>query len=315
MTATVLRRLLSLDPRELVRTVPGPPAGDPAVARTLESVVVSFATGYNAGLGAPPGGPDLSHVAPELRGFAYEGAAMSLGILDLMTLSGGRRVRGFLDGPAAPYVHLAHVGAGWSFCRMHVRPWTGIGAAQRLFRWLAWDGWGFHQAFFRARQVVEEHRVERAARGAVRPVRDQGVGRALWFYTGAEPQVAADVIGAFPEERRRDLWAGIGLAAAYTGAQPPARLEELLGYADEYAPHVAQGAAFAAKAHEHSGIVPERTAAAVETLTGADVATAARWTDDSLAAVRHLPDEPGTYEAWRAGIRSAWARQKGGVAS
>ncbi|MEO3809938.1 DUF1702 family protein [Sphaerisporangium sp. B11E5] len=315
MTATVLRRLLSLDPRELIRAVPGPPARDPAVARTLESVVVSFATGYNAGLGGPPGGIDLSHLAPELRGFAYEGAAMSLGILDLMTLGGGRRVREFLDGPAAPYVHLAHVGAGWSFCRMHVRPWVGVRAAQPLFRWLAWDGWGFHQAFFRARAVVERHHVERAARGAVRPIRDQGVGRALWFYTGAEPEVVGEVIGGFPPGRRPDLWAGIGLAAAYTGAQPPERLVELLGHAGDHAPHVAQGAAFAAKAHEHSGIVPERTAAAVEALTGADVATAARWTDDSLAAVRHLPDDPGTYEAWRAGIRRAWARQKGGVAS
>ncbi|MDH2429179.1 DUF1702 family protein [Sphaerisporangium sp. TRM90804] len=314
MTARSLRRLLSLDPQELIRSRPGPPVGDPEVGRTLDTVVHSFATGYNAALGAPPGALDLSHLPGPLRGFAYEGAAMSIGLVDELTLARGRRMRALLDGPGRPYVHLIHVGAGWAFARLRVRPWTGMPVGQRLFRWLAWDGWGFHQAFFRPRAVLVEHRVERAARGDVRPIRDQGVGRALWFYAGADPALVAEVIDAFPAGRRPDLWAGIGLAAAYTGAQPPERLEDLLARAGGHREHLAQGAAFAAKAHQISGIVPERSADAVAALTGAGVDDASDWTDASLKEALRRPDDPATYEAWRAGIRRAWARQ-GGVVS
>ncbi|MEU8206460.1 DUF1702 family protein [Streptosporangium sp. NPDC049046] len=310
---SVLRRPLTLRPEDLDLGARGFRLADPAVGPVLDSVVAAFAAGYNGMLARDPAGPDVERLAGRVRGFAYEGAAMSAVILDLVTVSGGRRLRELDAATGGRYVHLLLVGAGWAYARLRLRPWAGVRFGPPVLRWLAWDGWGFHQAFFHPAKVFGDGWIEARVPVACRPIREQGAGRALWFYAGAEPARVAEVIGGLPESRRADLWAGIGLAAAYTGAQSPPALERLLVAGDGYAAQLAQGAAFAAKAHLLSGIVTPETSAAVEILTGADVAVAARWTDDALAALDGRADTPETYEAWRAGVRDAWATTMGEV--
>ncbi|MFE3450361.1 DUF1702 family protein [Nonomuraea sp. NPDC059194] len=306
-----LRRPLMLDPGDLDLARRGFCPASPAVRPKLDAVVRSFAAGYNAMITGRPEELAFSDLKPGLRGFAFEGAAMSAVLLDLLTFTGGRRLASLHRHAGRRYVHLIHVGAGWAFARLRVRPWTAIRAHQPVLRWLAWDGWGFHQAFFRPEAVFHGH-VERSARGPVLSIRDQGAGRALWFYAGADPARIAEVIGGFPPGRRADLWAGIGLAAGYTGAQPADVLERLLQVADGYHDHLAQGAAFAAKAHHLSGGVTSDVATAVKLLTGAEADAAAAWTDTALAAAKTDEDSPRTYERWRAGIRHAWSLHAGG---
>lgn len=305
-TLRPLTEALLLRPRTLDLSRRGFTAGSPEAQRVLDDVVRSFAVGYNGVLTARPGyRAELPHA---MRGFAAEGAAMSSVLLDLMTFSDGPRFAALHDADGERYTHLIHVGAGWAFARLHRKPWGRVRPARPIFGWLAWDGWGFHQAFFHSRRVFTQHWIERATPGTVRQIRDQGAGRALWFYAGADPARIAEVIAGFPPERRSDLWSGIGLAAAYTGAQPPAVLTQLVRLADGYRAHVGQGAAFAAKAHYLSGEVPGPVAAAIELLTGADPLEAAAWTDVALAGALLQPEGPGAYEHWRAGIRAAWAR-------
>jgi enediyne biosynthesis protein E3 len=280
------------------------PDGSPAKSDLLE-VIAAFAEGYNQAL---TGDPDVRGLPRHLHGFAYEGAAMSCTLLDTVTLSGNRRLRALAENAGGPYIHLVHVGAGWALARLRRARWRGIG--DPMLRWLAWDGWGFHQAYFKPRRVFHDHWIERGARGATQPIRDQGTGRALWFYTGADPGRIAGLIGAYPEHRRRDLWAGIGLAAGYTGVcRTPG---DLLEAGAGYRAHLAQGAAFAAKAHVLSGHVPPGAARSIELLTGADPQQAADWTDEARARIPR-PDSPGDYERWRADIRGSFERHAGGV--
>jgi enediyne biosynthesis protein E3 len=279
---------------------------------TLAAVVRNFADGYNQVLQPSFEILDTSAILPAYRGFAAEGAAMSSVLLDLLTMSRGRRFRDLLNTAGPDYAHLLHVGAGWAFAQLRLRPWTGIRSAQPMIGWLGWDGWGFHQAFFDPDRVFIQRGIERAARGDVRPVRDQGAGRALWFYAGAEPARIAAVIGGFPAGRQGDLWAGIGLAAAYTGARSAPALEELVGLAGDYRDEAGQGAAFAAKAHVLSGAVPPPAAAAIEVLTGVTPEVASAWTDAALAAIG-APDSLPAYQEWRARVRAARTRQRSGV--
>ena len=172
----------------------------------------------------------------------------------MITFSGGRRLRDMVHKGGEQYTHLIHVGVGWAFARLHRRPWLAVRFGEPVLCWLAWDGCGFHQAYFDIRDVVDRQWVERAARGEVRPIRDQGSGRALWFYAGADPVRLATIIGNFPEQRRPDLWAGIGLAASYTEDQSADVVEKLACAADGCRGHLGQGAAFAAKAHFLSGV-------------------------------------------------------------
>jgi hypothetical protein len=139
------------------------------------------------------------------------------------------------------------------------------------------------------------------------------VGRALWFYTGADPELIVATIESFPDERRPDLWAGIGLAASYTGAQSPQVVDKLAAAAGDYRRHVGQGAAFAAKARVLSGQVPSGSVQAIGILTGADPAVAAGWTDACLReAAADGSDTVATYQRWRGMVASAFVRYQGG---
>jgi hypothetical protein len=193
-----------------------------------------------------------------------------------------------------------------------------------LLRWLALDGYGFHEAYFHTSRVVEEHRPPRlvwipagSAQDAVHVV-DQGIGRALWFVCGADIDYLSSTIARFAPDRHADLWAGVGLAAAYAGgpslapgghnelanAQAAERsISELATRAGGYLPDVAQGAAFAAKARYRPGLVTPQTAIAVRVLCGMDVADAARCTDEAR------PGDPAAadaYQVWRNRIRQCF---------
>jgi hypothetical protein len=109
-----------------------------------------------------------------------------------------------------------------------------------LLRWLALDGYGFHEAYFRTPLVVTRQRPPRLLPGwrgcasSAAQVIDQGIGRALWFVCGADTDRLADTIAGFAPERRPDLWSGVGLAAAYAGYRPMAGPTALAGAASPH---------------------------------------------------------------------------------
>ncbi|GAA2506667.1 DUF1702 family protein [Streptomyces gobitricini] len=251
---------------------------------------------------------EVDRLPEERRGFAYEGAGMACGVLDLLTASRGRRFAALLDGPAARYPHLAQVGAGWAYARLGLRPSrSGTPGVSPPQCWLVWDGYGFHQGFFHPDRVIGRQCVERGLTPDERAIRDQGLGRALWFHECADPDGIALRIAEFPAERRGDLWSGAGLAATYAGGATPQELRRLARLSGEHHPDLAQGAAFACKAHQASGLVPGHTAEAALTLTGATFEVAAGWTDRSLASLGPEATGTGHYQRWRAGIRAQYA--------
>src|SRR2546429_76531 len=78
-----------------------------------------------------------------------------------------------------------------------------------LLRWLAWDGFGFHQGFFHADRVVGGRVLERGLTADQRAIRDQGLGRSLWFHECADPEGIVLRVNEFARDRRADLWAGV----------------------------------------------------------------------------------------------------------
>jgi enediyne biosynthesis protein E3 len=281
------------------RLRPGP------ARQVLESAARAFLIGLNA---VSDGDlvERLDAMAPEHIGFACEGAGMGAAMLDLVTLGGGRRVAALLAGPAAAHPPLVHVGIGWAYARLRLRPGPGSPAADPLLRWLAWDGFGFHQGFFHADRVIGGQRVEWRLPQAARAVRDQGLGRALWFHECAEPDGVALRIAEFGPDRRADLWSGIGLAATYAGGARADELSRLRELAGPYRAQLAQGCAFACKARLAGQVVPEHTELAARVLADTEVATAAGWTDEARAAL--TGSTLADYQRWRAGIRQLWER-------
>lgn len=278
-------------------------AGSAATER-LERVGTSFLGGYHAAL-EEPGGPALaarldSSFTLEFRGFAYEGAAMALMLLDRVGLN-RRSFPAFLAGPGDAHAYMLHVGAGWAFARL---PWVrrnldrALAGLDPLLRWLAVDGYGFHEGYFHWPQSIRNHAVPAHVKGYARRAFDQGLGRSLWFVEGIDPERVARAIAAFPPQRHADLWSGVGLACAYAGGADAAALTRLRGLAGDHLAAAAQGASFAAEARRRAGNPVPHCDAACRVLCQLSAEEAAAIPRQEL---RELPagGEIPAYETWR----------------
>lgn len=314
-------RVLTPDVSATLLSVRGFHVKDPEARGLLETVGRTFLGGYAAAVEAPSvdaARPRLDSFPTRFRGFAYEGAAMGLSVLDALAPRGGRAGR-FLDGPGRDHVYMAYVGIGWAMARLPRPVRSRLAAPDPLLRWLVLDGYGFHQAYFKTDRYVR--RQEREAsfpwpRGGPPgyPVRviDQGVGRALWFVCGTDAELVASTIEGFPEARRADLYAGAGLAAVYAGG---ADEKELIGFrrrAGAYAPWVAQGAAFAAEARLRADLVVPHVETATRVLCDMTPEEASRVCAERLPADPYAVGEGEhgavpAYETWRQRIAGVFS--------
>ena len=275
----------------------------------LENVGGAFVAGYHLALesSSPEDlGSKLTVVDLERRGFAFEGAAMGLALLDFLTPWRRDRIGKFLRGPGDAHAYMVHVGVGWVWARMPFgfRRWQK--KLDPLLSWLAFDGWGFHEGFFHWPKYVAGQPPPGKLSGYDRRVFDQGLGRSLWFVNGGNIELIAQTISNFSADRQADLWSGIGLAATYAGIVSEASLGELREKAGRFQPQLAQGAAFAAKARQRAGNLTDYTSLATKILCGLTAADAARLTDEALENLPADSDVPA-YEIWRRRIQNHFA--------
>jgi hypothetical protein len=275
----------------------------------LETVGGIFLTGFGEAVEAstPAAAEEpLEKIPEQFRGFAYEGAGMGFALLDGLPGGGGGRVDQFLAGRGDAHNYMVYVGVGWAMARLPRFRWPRPEGLDPMLRWLALDGYGFHQAYFRTRRYIDEQYQDKDfswpdrvcyANSAI----DQGIGRAMWFIAGTDPQVCAAMIDKFVEPRRADLYSGAGLAATYAGGVTEDELRQLWELAGTYRPQVAQGSAFAAEARVRAELVVPHTHLATQVLCGMTPQRAAQ------VCIATRPDAAGPdpdgdqplYEIWR----------------
>jgi hypothetical protein len=298
------KRLFGISDDEATFARRGFHAADDGARVRLEEVGACFLRGYHAALEGRHSSAleeALAAVEKQDRGFAVEGAAMALALLDWVTPWKRTRVAELLAGSGGGHVYMIHVGVGWALARLGRNVKRALGKLDPLLGWLAVDGYGFHEGYFHFAKYSEGC-LPKHLTGYERRAFDQGVGRSLWFVFGAAPDGVERGIAALPAERHGDLWSGVGLAAAYAGAAARASLARVRAAAGAHRPALAQGAAFAAKARQRAGNLVEHTESACEIFAGTSAADAAAVTD---AALRGLPGDGAipSYEAWRARIQ------------
>ena len=275
----------------------------------LEQIGRVFLQGYHAALDDE--GPEtlafnLEAIDQELCGFAYEGAAMGLTLLDQLSFSKRDRLHTFLNGVGARHTYMIHVGVGWAMARV---PWLrrnfdhAVGHLDPLLRWLAADGNGFSDFYFKFPYFLRKpERLDRL-QGYNRHAYAQGVGRSLWFVAGASGDRVSRWISQLPQTLHGDLWSGAGLACAMAGGTDRAGIERLKSLSGDHQAALAQGAAFAAKARQQANNTTHHTEMACQILCGLDADAAAQLTD---ATRRCLPEDGKVpaYEIWRRRIQS-----------
>ena len=303
--AKLRRRLLGISPEETTFAKRGFRLGVPGAQEHLEGIGRTFVDGYHAALETPA----LEQLVPRLnaaplgaRGFAFEGAAMGLALLDRLTPWNRGRIAQFLNGAGGAHCYMVYVGLGWMLARMGGPIEPVLAKLDPLLGWLAVDGLGFHEGFFHWQNYRDGQPAPRRLQGYARRVFDLGLGRCLWFIEGCDTQAIPPTIASFPEERRGDLWTGIGLAATYAGEAEPEQLRTFLTTAGPFHAHLAQGAAFAAKARQRAGNLTPYTDRACRILCGMTPIEAARITDDALENLPNHEADPG-FEVWRRRIQ------------
>jgi enediyne biosynthesis protein E3 len=253
--------------------------------------------------------PKLNAVAPDLRGFAYEGAAMGLMQLDCV-LPWQNRLQPFMAGPAAPYSYPASMGTGLALARLRKQPEQFFGRLDPLLRWLAIDGYGFRHGIFARPFAIERQAVPEHLSAYARCAFDHGLGRSLWFATGADVARIAATLAAFPHARQQDLWSGVSFACAYAGGAERAAIETLSTIAERYRPQLALGAALGAKGRQRGGNLVPHTDLACEILCGTSGDEAAQITDMTMQNLPADGVEPA-YAIWRQRIQMQFAAPVG----
>lgn len=286
------------------------------VRERLEEVGHCFVRGYHAAIeeSSLEGlSRRLSTERLEWQGFAYEGAAMGLTVLDAFTPWRRNRLAEFLAGPADPHVYIAHVGAGWALARLPLSPRKLLSRLSPFLRWLALDGYGFHEGFFNWPRAVTRREVPRRLQGYARRGFDQGLGRSLWFVNGADVELIPKTIASFPAERRSDLWAGLGLACAYAGGRREEEIVRLVASAGEHLPSLAQGVAFATAARARAGNMAAHTELACQVVWARSDSEVTALTLEAQPDL--LPDgldaEVPAFEVWRRQIQQRYSEGRG----
>lgn len=305
----ILIKLLSINGREVTFARRGFSSSKPEVRDRLEYVGTIFLVGYHAALQErelEALRARLEQVALDVRGFAYEGAAMAIALLDAIT-RGSSRLAEFMAGPGKQHIYMLHVGAGWAYARL---PWLRrrIEAVTCKFdpvlRWLILDGYGFHQGYFHFKAPLSSA-LSRLSVGA-RHVFYQGLGRSLWFVHGCDPDQISETISSFPALYQCDAWSGIGLACAYAGGATASDLQQLVSMASHFVSALAQGTAFAAKARQLAGNEAAHTELACAALAGVNLEQAAALCDHALTQINR--DSSSPYQQWRELVQNYFAR-------
>ncbi|WP_328436282.1 DUF1702 family protein [Streptomyces sp. NBC_00444] len=312
----IRRTVLTPDASQASLRKRGFPERDPQAKTSLEMAGGSFIEGFGVAAQsstAAEAAATLAGIDGIRRGFAFEGAAMAMAIRDALPLGHRHHVADLLTA-ADEHIYMIHVGVGWALARLPrpLRQAATVGLTDPTLTWLALDGYGFHQAFFHTDTYVKRQHIDPDPhlptgdypQYAPRAI-DQGIGRALWFVAGADPNRALRLIDAFAPQRHEDLFAGIGLAATYAGGSPPGELEELAERAGSNRPALAQGSVFAAEARTRARITQPHTETAVQAMTGLQVTEAAAIATDTRPS-RPTVDGQVSYEVWRRRIMQRW---------
>lgn len=305
------RRILGLGDEDVRFARRGFTCDDPAARRRLERVGETVVAGCRAALeirGEAGVAAAVAATEPELRGFAFEGAAMGLALLDRLTPWRRGRWASFLRGPGDPHAYMVHVGAGLALARLRRGPAAPLGSDPLLAPLIA-DGCGFHEGYFRWSERAGGRPHPRSFRGYSARAFDQGLGRSLWFVRGASARRIAEAIEEFPESRRADLWAGVGLACAYAGGVERSAIEDLSRLAALWRPELAQGASFASQARRRAGNPAAHTELACRVLCGCSADEAADIAVRSLAGLPPDGERPA-YEVWRERVRSRFIQRE-----
>ena len=96
------------------------------------------------------------------------------------------------------------------------------------------DGYGYWHGLFRRRLTIRTQTIPKNITSEYQSGFDQGIGRTIWYITKGEVAKVVNIINHFSEDRRANLWQGIGVASTYVGGCSDELIGELKSASSEF---------------------------------------------------------------------------------
>jgi hypothetical protein len=181
-----------------------------------------------------------------------------------------------------------------------------MNSLDNILRWFVLDGYGFIYGLLRPKAVTVGRRRPREFKGVTARAFDVGIGRTFWFYECAEPTRVVDRINTFDEERRGDLWTGLGTACTHACGVSSPEIESLIEGAGPYAADLACGAALTAYIRREAGNIEDHVEMGVNALWGVRTVDVAETFSQSMALARKAASPEEAYLCFRGSLREAY---------
>jgi hypothetical protein len=234
-------------------------------------------------------------------GVFIEGAAMASYLMDLVTPWKKNRWQRLLTAVGDLYPIQLYLGMGMAISQANQPLKRHLEHLDPLLRPFVVDGFGFHSAYFRGGDVSSDALND--CKGHLRRVLDQGIGRSIWFASAGNPETIISKLASIPNRRHRDLWIGLGVAAAFAGGADHRQLTTLAAHAGRHRSSLAQGAAFAAYVRNLSGHSAAHTNAACKIFCSLESTEVAKIVESAFRRIR-ASKRSRAHDDWQMKVRT-----------
>ncbi|MDX2359531.1 MAG: DUF1702 family protein [Crocinitomicaceae bacterium] len=176
---------------------------------------------------------------------AFEGAAMGIALTNISEWFSFCEIFG------DQHDSQIHVGLGWAICESGENLEV-LDSLSSEGRWKAIDGYGYYMGLFKRREAIREQTIPEFFSGDDLRAFNQGLGRSLWYLSQANSERLFRMIDLFAENRKPDMWRGVGVALTYVGGVAAQEVLEINQIAKNHSVHLRCGALFALKGRDNA---------------------------------------------------------------
>ena len=251
----------------------------------------------------------MANLDPDIRPFAAEAIGMGLYSRLIATGRAENLLTPYLAGAGKRFGGLPFTGVGMSARKLGIPASAALADVDGFFRWHVLDGYAFWTGRWEWEKFGASHAGCDGIEAALLPGYDRGLGRSAWFHFSANPADTADWAEGFAPERAHFIWAGLGVAATFTGGCEDDDLVLLRQRADAagYGAWVGAGAIHGLATRHWCGCDTAYNRRAVALLSGLGAEDAASVATD--ARVSFTGEAIGDYVGWYTKLAQASSKR------
>ena len=209
-----------------------------SIEENIETVVSTFQKGRElaeSGVSINELISELNRFKPRYRSVAFEGASMGVALTtDFETWKSYGNM-------AEKHATQIHIGLGWALAEKQLDLASTLSEIEAEMQVKVLDGFGYWNGLFQRRATIRMQQIPENIIPEFQAGFDQGVGRAIWYITKGEVDKVLNIINHFSEDRRPNLWQGIGVASTYVGTCSDELLAELKTASGEFKMNLDKG--------------------------------------------------------------------------